>query len=146
MNDAVFRYATEEDAVFLAQVESLCFKDPWTKDMLLSEMREPHATFVLCLSQDIPIGYFSFLHIIDELHILNVAVLPEYQGGGYGRALVGRLIKEALYMGARAITLEVRQSNVKAIALYESVGFQLAGTRPHYYMDKENALIYWKEL
>lgn len=146
MNEAVFRHATEEDADFLAQVESLCFNDPWNKEMLLSEMREPHATFILCLSQDIPIGYFSFLHIIDELHILNVAVLPEYQNQGYGRELVGKLLMEAAHMNARAITLEVRQSNAKAIALYESVGFKLAGTRPHYYKDKENALIYWKEL
>ena len=49
-------------------------------------------------------------------------------------------------MNARAATLEVRESNRTAIRLYERAGFELAGVRPHYYMDKENALIYWLEL
>jgi len=141
-----FRVGREEDADAIARIESLSFKTPWSKDMILSEMREPLAHFFVALKREEVIGYYGFLHITDELHILNVAVDPDCRGMGVGTALMAHLLEEGRRLAARAITLEVRESNQSAIRLYERAGFVLAGVRPHYYTDKENALIYWLEL
>lgn len=146
MTDYVVREATDADAPHIASIEAVSFKCPWTQDMILSEMREPLASFYVAVSGDTVIGYYGFLHISDELHILNVAVHPDFRGKGVGMSMMTHLKERAASLSARAITLEVRESNLVAKRLYERVGFVLAGTRPHYYMDKENALIYWLEL
>ena len=114
--------------------------------MILSEMREPISRFSVATISEKVVGYYGFLHILDELHILNVAVDPDYRGKGLGKKLMAHLIAQGRVLAARAITLEVRESNLTAIRLYEGAGFELAGVRPHYYTDKENALIYWLEL
>ncbi len=141
-----FVIASHDDLPVLERIESECFRDPWSRDMLGSELSMSHSTYLILKDGAEAVGYLSYLHILDELHIMNVAVLPEYQGRGYGKILVSRIIEDALAKGAVAITLEVRQSNHRAQRLYEGFGFVCVGTRPHYYMDKENALIYWLEL
>ena len=146
MSEIFVREASEADAALIAEIEALSFKTPWTYDMVLSEMKETYSHFYVAVSGDKVIGYYGFLHISDELHILNVAVHPEFRERGVGRLLMSDLTERAVALSARALTLEVRESNLAAIRLYERAGFVLAGTRPHYYMDKENALIYWKEL
>jgi len=138
-----FKAATLSDLEFLERVESECFSDPWNKEMLVSELLDRSAHFYIMLEDGVPLGYYSFLHVLDEAHIMNVAVLPEYQGKGYGRAEMENLLSTTKEAGALNVTLEVRKSNVKAISLYESLGFSFVGTRPKYYMDGEDALIYW---
>ena len=140
-----FREASESDAEVIAQIESLSFKTPWTKDMVLSEIREPISHFYLAVTERGVAGYYGFLHILDELHILNVAVDPSFRRQGVGGAMMAHLKEVMKRLSCRAATLEVRESNSEAIKLYERAGFSLAGVRPHYYMDKENALIYWLE-
>jgi len=146
MSDYILREATDADVNAITAIEALSFKTPWTYDMILSEMRESLSTFVVAVSGDTVIGYYGFLHISDELHILNVAVTPDFRRKGVGTLMMADLKARAVSLSARAITLEVRESNHVAKRLYERVGFVLAGVRPRYYMDKENALIYWLEL
>ena len=146
MDDVLLREATDEDVPAIAEIESLSFDQPWTREMILSEMREPLSHFFVAVLGGAVIGYYGFIHILDELHILNVAVSPDFRGRGVGTLLMKDLTERAYSLSARAVTLEVRQSNVAAIRLYERVGFVLSGVRPRYYTDKENALIYWLEL
>ena len=146
MTDVSIRKATESDVNEIARIEGLSFATPWSKDMILSEMREPLATFFVAVYQEKVIGYYGFLHILDELHILNVAVDPMFRQRRVGTRLISHLIGEARTLSCRAVTLEVRESNAPAIRLYEKQGFYSVGIRPHYYTDKENALIYWLEL
>ena len=146
MSEVVIREATEQDARPISEIESLSFKTPWSYDMVLSEMREAFSHFYVAFCGDELVGYYGFLHILDELHILNVAVHPSFREQGIGGKLMAHMTEVARSLQARALTLEVRESNHAAIRLYERAGFVLEGTRPHYYMDKENALIYWKEL
>ena len=142
----LIREASDRDAREIARIEKASFPTPWTEEMVLSEMKEPLASFSVGVYQDIIVGYYGFLHILDELHILNVAVDPSYRGRKIGSALIAHLIEQGRAFSARAATLEVRESNAPAVALYEKFGFVCAGIRPHYYTDKENALIYWLEL
>ena len=137
------RRATVSDVAFLYEVEKKCFNDPWNDLMLESEILDPFARFYIFTEDEIDVGYYSYLHVLDEAHILTIAVLPEFQGKGYGKAEMRDLLERTLSEGATNVTLEVRRSNLKAIALYESFGFTLSGARPKYYMDGEDALIYW---
>ena len=144
--DLRFRVGDECDVPDIARIEALSFKTPWTAEMILSEMKETLSHFTVATIGQEVVGYFGYLHILDELHILNVAVDPAHREHGIGSKMMSRLLEEARELSARAITLEVRESNSSAIRLYERAGFALAGVRPHYYTDKENALIYWLEL
>lgn len=137
------REAKIEDCPLLEQIEKACFKDPWNVGMLESEVVSDMTTYNLFLCDESVVGYYSYLHIFDEAHIMNVAILPEYQGLGYGNAMMKSLLDLTAEQGLPNVTLEVRKSNVKAINLYEKHGFNLVGVRPKYYMDGEDALIYW---
>jgi ribosomal-protein-alanine N-acetyltransferase len=93
------------------------------------------------------VGYIGFWKIIDEGHITNIAVHPDFRGLGYGRELIAAMILKAKEMELIAITLEVRKSNKAAISLYESFGFVSSGIRKKYYSDNnEDALIMWLKL
>ena len=146
MSDHILREAAESDVSEIARIERLSFSTPWTEEMILSEMREPLSSFFVVEINHSIIGYYGFLHILDELHILNVAVDPSYRGRKVGSALIEHLLERGRALSVRAVTLEVRESNFPAIKLYEKYGFHSVGIRPHYYTDKENALIYWLEL
>lgn len=87
-----------------------------------------------------PIGYTLFWHVVDELHLLNVAVAPEFRRRGIGRALMDDLLEYASRYAVARVLLEVRASNVAAIALYESLGFETFNVRARYYSDGEDAL------
>jgi ribosomal-protein-alanine N-acetyltransferase len=85
--------------------------------------------------------------VIDEAHITNVAILPEYRGRKLGEALMEKMISVARSMGARSMTLEVRVTNNIAQSLYQKLGFQKGGIRKNYYSDnQEDALIMWVNL
>jgi len=85
--------------------------------------------------------------ILDEAHVTNVAVHPDYRNQRVGELLVRCLTVNALENGAVRMTLEVRPSNLPAIALYQRLGFHSVGRRKGYYTDtNEDALIMWREL
>lgn len=86
------------------------------------------------------LGYALFWHVVDEVHLLNVAVAIEARRHGIGRALMDDLIAYARANGVVRILLEVRASNRAAIALYEQVGFQQFNVRERYYADGEDAI------
>jgi ribosomal-protein-alanine N-acetyltransferase len=82
-----------------------------------------------------PVGYLLAWHVADELHVLSVATLPAEQRRGVGRALLAHAIAFAATRRVRLVLLEVRCSNVRAIELYQTLGFRVVGTRPRYYAD-----------
>jgi ribosomal-protein-alanine N-acetyltransferase len=86
------------------------------------------------------LGYTLFWHVVDELHLLNVAVASEAWRRGIGRALMNDLFTYAREHSVVRILLEVRASNAAAIALYESLGFARFNVRERYYADGEDAL------
>ena len=86
------------------------------------------------------VGYTLFWHVVDELHLLNVAVAIDARRRGIGRALVEDLLAYARKHAVMRILLEVRASNVPALALYESLGFERFNVREGYYADGEDAV------
>jgi ribosomal-protein-alanine N-acetyltransferase len=92
------------------------------------------------------VGFCSFWRVLDELHINNLAVLPEFRREGIASALLTRVLQEGAGLGARRATLEVRRSNEPARLLYERFGFSIAGVRHGYYSNPiEDALILWRD-
>jgi len=81
------------------------------------------------------------MQLLDEGHILNVAVDPEVRGTGVGRMLVQKVLDECCLAGASFVSLEVRESNFSAIALYLKMGFSVVGKRKRYYENSEDALM-----
>lgn len=132
----------------LYAIEQACFSHPWSRESFRYELEEnPLARYYGCFVQDELIAYGGMWIIVDECHIANVAVSPQYQGFGVAKALMQRMIACALALGATMMTLEVRESNAPARGLYASFGFEQAGRRLNYYDGpKEDALLLTLEL
>lgn len=129
-------------------VESASFTNPWTREMYTWELQNRGVchVYVVRTSEMPVVGFCAFWLVVDEIHINNVAILPEWRGRGLGSALMQRVLEEALVLGARRATLEVRASNEGARRLYERLGFRITGTRRNYYTSPvEDALILWRE-
>lgn len=142
----IIRPMTAADVAGVHAVEQACFDDPWSRESFLTELENNCARYLVLDSQGDILGFGGMWLILDEAHINNVAVLPAYQGLGCGRRLMKALMRRA-YRAAEItrMTLEVRVSNLHALALYQSLGFATAGRRPNYYADGEDAYIMWCE-
>ena len=90
------------------------------------------------------VGLGCYWEIVDESHITVLAIDPVYHRRGLGRWLLINLLEDACRRQLQRATLEVRASNSRALALYESFGFEALGTRKRYYPDGEDALILWQ--
>lgn len=92
------------------------------------------------------IGFISSIFDGEIAEVLNLGIEPLFQGNGYGYKLISKYIDEIKLLGANSIVLEVRSSNVKAISLYEKVGFKTIRIRKKYYSNCEDALFMQKIL
>ena len=131
----------------IAELEKLCFSDPWSENSIASELSNPLSFWLVALDGERVVGYIGSQTVIDESDVLNVAVTPEYRRQGIAQQLIEELSGELRARNVRILTLEVRVSNDAAIALYEKLGFRQAGRRKNYYFNpKEDAWILRKEL
>lgn len=135
---------SKEYASDLAELERQCFSVPWTYNQLAEELEGDNKHYFAALKKNgAVIGYGGFAQILDEGHIMNIAVAPDSRGQGVGSAIVDALIAKAKDLGIASMTLECAEGNVSAISLYEKKGFIFAGKRPDYYPSGEAARIYW---
>ena len=133
----------ESHVVAVAELERLNFSAPWDENSVRSELTNPLALWLVALDGEEVVGYVGSQTVLQEADMMNVAVADSHRRRGIARALVEKLIRQ---LDAYQLTLEVRQSNAPAIALYESMGFTQVGLRKNYYQKpKENALILRKE-
>lgn len=125
----------------IAELETLCFADPWSADALAEELNNPCAHFLTARDGDTVVGYIGCHHIAGEGYITNVAVHPGYRRRGIAHKLVTAAIEQGIALSR--LTLEVRESNTAAVALYRSLGFVKDGIRPRFYAHPtEDAGIY----
>ena len=130
------------------EIETASFTSPWTREMYLAELENRNVSYCFLASFDNgpAIGFCSFWRVLDELHINNLAVLPDFRHRGVGAELLAFVLNEGARLGALRATLEVRRSNTPALMLYERYGFTVAGIRRDYYSNpQEDALILWKD-
>jgi [ribosomal protein S18]-alanine N-acetyltransferase len=149
MNDSLlFRLMREEDIDQIVNIEKLSFSIPWSKEAFYNELhKNKFASYLVVEDGEKIIGYCGVWIVVDEAHITNIAVLPEYRGRKLGDALLSKVIQMAKELGTRSITLEVRVTNIVAQNLYRKYGFENGGIRKGYYTDnQEDALVMWVKL
>lgn len=138
-------------------IERLSFPTPWSRYAFLSELLENDRAYYLVARlvptvpprprRARPAGYVGVWLVLDEGHVTNVAVHPEYRGMGIGRQLMQAVEDLVREKGGKRMTLEVRRTNLIAQNLYRSLGYRSAGVRRGYYRDNnEDAFIMWKDL
>lgn len=143
-NIEIYPFSLEHvDAVL--KISSMSFKTPWTRDSIEKELDNKFARYVIAIKENNVIGFGGVWLILDEGHITNIAVHPEYRGIGAGDMIVDALAEICVLEGIASMTLEVRKSNIAAQNLYKKHGFIEEGTRKNYYTDtNEDAIIMWK--
>ena len=130
----------------IAQLEKLCFSDPWSENSVASELENPLSLWLVAEEDGSVAGYVGSQTVMDETDMMNIAIHPDHRRQGIAAALIETLIGELKEKGSRCLTLEVRASNENARNLYEKLGFQQAGIRKNYYRNpKEDAIILRKE-
>lgn len=130
----------------LAQLERLCFSQPWTENGLRSELHNKLAVFCVAEQNGQVLGYAGMQCVTGECYINNIAVFPQFRGMGIGTQLVQMLIEQAMQRDGIFISLEVRVSNKQAISIYRKLGFHEVGCRKNFYTAPvEDALIMTKE-
>lgn len=134
---------TAEHLDQVAEIEQICFSDPWSRRMLSEHLENECAATLVAVSEDGTIlGYAGLLVVLDEGYITNVAVRPEYRRQGIAGELLAVFRRFAEGNKLAFLTLEVREGNAPARALYAKYGYQEAGLRKNYYdHPKENAII-----
>ena len=133
---------TEAHLAGAAELERLCFGEPWSENALKLLLDDGIAVGFACLDGDTVTAYGGMMIAADEGQVTNVAVHPAYRRQGLGRSIVEAFASEAKRRGLVQISLEVRASNTAAIRLYEEMGFATAGVRRHFYRNPaEDALV-----
>ena len=129
----------------VAAIENDCFSHPWSRRSLESELQNETSRFLVAVEDGKVIGYIGMSAVIDEGYLFNAAVDSHYRKKGVGSALVRELVTWCQKHDFAFLTLEVRESNAPAIALYSRFGFVRVGGRKNYYSDPaENALLMTK--
>ncbi len=117
----------------VAELERLCFAESWSQQSLALLLQDANLGVVALDEDGAPIGYGGLLTVLDEGQITNIAVHPEHRKKGVGNAILKEMVSESKARGIRELSLEVRQSNLPAKALYQSHGFEIAGVRKGFY-------------
>ena len=130
----------------VAELEKLCFSDPWSENSVSSELNNPLSLWLVAVDGERVAGYVGSQSVMGESDMMNIAVHPDYRRRGLAEMLVAELVTALKNAGNTCLTLEVRASNAPAIALYEKTGFSQVGLRKNYYRNpREDALILRKE-
>jgi ribosomal-protein-alanine N-acetyltransferase len=140
--------ASREDVAAVAELEAMCFTNPWTREMLERELRDSEVArvYVVRAADGGVAAFCSCWLVLDELHINTIAVAPTRRREGLATRLMVHVMEDAARTGANRATLEVRASNTAARRLYASLGFVETTVRARYYTNpEEDGIILWRE-
>jgi ribosomal-protein-alanine N-acetyltransferase len=128
-------------------IERQVYPRPWSPSLFVSEMTTGrNRAYLVALAGRAVVGYAGLISYGDEAHVTTIAVDPEFQRLKIGTKLLYELVREALELGARAVSLEVRVTNWGAQRLYGRFGFRPVGVRRNYYQEtNEDALVMWTD-
>jgi [ribosomal protein S18]-alanine N-acetyltransferase len=141
-NKLVISKMEEGDIKKVLEIERRSFITPWTKRMINETLSSPISISFVIEENDLLLGYIMLYSVLDEAHVLNLAINPDYRGRGYASELIRHVTEYYRKRGISDFFLEVRDSNTKAINLYRMFGFKVIGKRKGYYTDThEDALV-----
>ena len=132
----------EQDLPEVLAIENVSYPRPWSRTHFLDELSSSYAFPLVAFDHHgCLVGYICPMLLLDEGHILNVAVHHNCRGRGVGELLVRRVLDDCQGGGAETVTLEVRTSNTAARSLYRRIGFEETGLRKRYYENGEDAIL-----
>ena len=130
--EAGFEPMTDARLDEVVAIERRAYGHPWTRGNFADSLRSGYQAQLLCAG-DTVLGYFVAMKGVDEVHLLNITVDPDYQGQGWGRVMLDALALWSRGQGAQWLWLEVRQSNQRAQQVYLRYGYRRVGERKNYY-------------
>jgi ribosomal-protein-alanine N-acetyltransferase len=138
-----------EDLEAVLLIEDQSFTTPWSDALFRSEMKNPSSHLFVARPEgegDTILGHIGYRVVVDEMHIVIVAVDPAWRRHGIATQMLDQAMAHARRASCTRATLEVRVSNTSAQQLYYGRGFAPVGTRPRYYMrPTEDAFILWRD-
>lgn len=141
--NVIISYMEEKHIDEVVKISNLSFNSPWSKDSYFQELKNPVAKYFVATTNDKVIGFIGTWIVLDEAHITNIAVHPEFRKLKVGSLLLESLLNKCSNdFGCVLYDLEVRVSNIPAQKLYSKYGFKEVGIRKNYYKDtQEDALL-----
>ncbi len=137
---------TAADLEAVETIERLCFTTPWTQGSLTTELQNSSSCCLVAKRGREVVGHIGLWMMVDEAHIVTLAVHPEHRQRKIGERLLNAGIAEGLRRGVRRMTLEVRSSNEAALSLYRKYGFAPIAVRKRYYeTEGEDAVVMWMD-
>jgi ribosomal-protein-alanine N-acetyltransferase len=130
--EAQFEPLTEARLDEVVAAETRAYEHPWTRGNFSDSLRSGYQGQVLRANETL-LGYFVAMRGVDEVHLLNITVVPEYQGQGWGRLMLDAIAIWSRGQGAQWLWLEVRAGNERAQRIYRRHGFRRVGERKAYY-------------
>lgn len=135
----------QADLADVLALEESVYPHPWSMGNFVDSLNSNYEAWVLRDQNGDLLGYFLLMGIVDEAHLLNVAVAASMQGQGLGRVLLNQAVACARGLGMESVLLEVRPSNQRALRIYERYGFKQIGRRKGYYpaanQQREDAIV-----
>lgn len=135
----------QADLADVVALEESVYPHPWSMGNFIDSLSSHYEAWVLREQNGDLLGYFLLMAIVDEAHLLNVAVSAGRQGQGLGRLLLNQAVACARGLGMESVLLEVRPSNTRALKIYERYGFKQIGRRKGYYpaadQQREDAIV-----
>jgi ribosomal-protein-alanine N-acetyltransferase len=137
----------EQDIPSVAQIEQNSFPTPWSTNSFFSEIHKSRSIAKVAVLDGTVIGYICAEHVLDEGHILNLAVHPDYRRMRIAECLVKNIVEALKLKKCRFLYLEVRASNLTAQRLYKGLSFKFIGVRKNYYLaPEEDAAIMMRDI
>lgn len=146
MSEIIIKKAELSDVPQIAEIERVSIPQPWSEAAFTSALADEKAVTLAAFCGDILCGFITGIYLLDTADIYSVAVASEYRKKGAGKRLLEEFFS-ALPDEVNSVCLEVRESNIPAINLYEKLGFERVGLRKNFYQSpRENAILMTKNL
>lgn len=142
----ILRALSVNDIVRVVEIENQSFSEPWSSDSFRDIIQNPNFVTIGLFMDSSLAGYVIYYTVLNEMHIMNIAVHPDFRQKSCGTKLLSEVHKEGMKRKLHFVYLEVRETNDAAQKLYAKMGYQKAGRRIKYYANEEDALLMFKEL
>lgn len=147
MTAVEIRAMCPEDVRDILKIERVSYSTPWSETSFHSEIHSPQASAKVAERGGLIVGYVCVRRVLDECHVLNMTVHPDFRRQGLGALLLSAVLDDLKSGGCGFVYLEVRASNKPARRLYERFGFKHIGTRKLYYASPpEDAVVMMREI